>query len=524
MKWKMKSPTKFTSAITLTARLFVVLTTVAILESCCFAADEFQDLVNKIPRSANAVVLLNMEKAKNSPLGLKENWRAKIEQAFEDGLVRVPPQAKRFVLASQIDFEFMEPLWDSAVIELEEDLSSTDIQKMRNGTLDTIEGLPAIARPNDTYIVKLAPKLVSAMGPANRQAVVRWIRDIRKPIPLPLSPYLQKAAVYSDKAGSEIIMAIDLDGVFSLKRIAKYLKSKQKQLDEWGADLTELARLLSTVQGVRIGVRIGEEPSAMIVIDVQGDASIASPYAKSLLLQILADRGAAVNDLYSWTAKAEGHQISLAGKLSKAGLRRLMSVVDSPATETSEADSQVSPGELPAIQAKASLKHFKAVTGMANELKGDMRNSKNLASTSLWFDKYARRIERLPILNVDPELLQYSAFVANQLRQASLSVKTMGIQSGVRQAQITSGSVGGGDGGYAYGGYRYGAYGAYGAYNGGSDTYGMGTVKAVGEQRRVVRAEEKSIAATDTQKIRQDIIAATADIRRKMTQKFQMEF
>ena len=101
--------------------MFVVLTTLTILDRCCLAADEFQDLVNKIPRSANAVVLLNMEKAKSSPLGMKEDWRAKVEQAFEYGLVRVPPQAKRFVLASQIDFEFMEPLWEAAVIEMEQD-------------------------------------------------------------------------------------------------------------------------------------------------------------------------------------------------------------------------------------------------------------------------------------------------------------------------------------------------------------------------------------------------------------------
>ena len=97
------------------------------------ADDEFQDLVNQIPRSANAVVLLNMEKAKNSPLGLKEDWNAKVEEAFESGLVRMPPQATRFVLASQIDFEFMEPLWDAAVIELSEDLSTTQIEKMRHG-------------------------------------------------------------------------------------------------------------------------------------------------------------------------------------------------------------------------------------------------------------------------------------------------------------------------------------------------------------------------------------------------------
>ena len=47
---------------------------------------------------------------------------------------------------------------------------------------------------------------------------------------------------------------------------------------------------------------------------------------------------------------------------------------------------------------------------MADDLKADMKNSKTLAQTSLWFDKYARRIERLPTLNVDKELVKYSAF------------------------------------------------------------------------------------------------------------------
>jgi hypothetical protein len=510
MKRQMVSTVRFVSRMTLPVCIFATFTALALWGRVSVADDEFQDLVNQIPRSANAVVLLNMEKAKNTPMGLKEEWSAKVEEAFESGLVRVPPQATRFVLASQIDFEFMQTLWEAAVIELNEDLSTTQIEKMRHGTLDTIEGLPAIERPNDTYIVKLAPKIVGGMAPANRQAVVRWIREVRKPSPLPLSPYLQKAAVYSDKAGSEIIMALDLDGVLSIERINKYLKSKKKQLDEWGADKSQLATLLYGVRGIRIGIRIGEEPSGKIVVDVRGDPSIASPYIKSLLLQIMADRGGAINDLQSWTAKAEGNEISLAGKLSKSGLRRLLSVVDSPTTEGPAAETQVSPGELPTIQAQASLKHFKAVTAMADDLKHDMRSSQTLESVGYWCDKYARKIDRLPILNVDDELLAYSEFVANQLRQASMSVKTMGIQSGVRQAQITGADAGSS---YGYGSTRWGGYGAY-----------VADGKDVQSERRVVRAEEKGIAATDLQKIRQGLAGATADIRRKMTKKYQIEF
>jgi hypothetical protein len=496
----------------------LVLATLAALATSgrCFGADEFAELVNKIPRSANAVVLLNMDKAKNSPLGLKEDWSAKVEQAFEAGLVRVPPQAKRFVLASQIDFEYMQPMWEAAVIELEEDLSSTDLEKIRHGTLDTIEGLPAVVRPNDTYLIKLGPKLVGAMGPANRQAVVRWIRETRKATPPPLSPYLEKAAVYSDEAGSEIIMALDLEGVFSYQRISKYLKSKDEQLKKWEADRADLAKLLDNVQGVRIGVRIGEKPSAKAVIDVRGDASFVAPYAKQLFTQIMSDRGMAINDVYSWTGTAKNREISLAGTLSKNGLRRLMSVIDSPTADTSEADAQVSPGELPAMQAKASLKHYQAVARTLDNVKSDMRDIKTLTSAAVWYDRYAKRIDKLPILNVDPELVAYSAFIASQFRQAAASVRNMGVQSGVRQAEISTSGSGSAD--YGYGGYRYGGYGAYGGYDRYADA------KAVAGEKRIVRAEEKATMATDVGQIRESIIAATADIRRKMTLKYQIEF
>jgi hypothetical protein len=489
-----------------------------------FAAGEFQELVNQIPRSANAVVLLNMEKAKNSPLGIKEDWKGKIENAFAAGLVRVPPQATRFVLASQIDFEFMEPIWSVAVMDLDEEMALEPLAKARGGTLDTIEGLPALSLPNDTYLVLLGPKRIGAMAPGNRQEVVRWIREIRKPSPPPLSPYLQKAAVYSDEAGSEIIMALDLDGVMSFERVGKYLKAHEKELDEWQSQdaskmpmkLTDMANLLSNIIGVRIGVRIGEQQSSVIAVDLRTDAYSISSFAKPLLLQVLSDKGAMIDDFQSWTAQTKGSEISLAGTLSTSGRQRLLSVVDSPVQENTVANEPyVSPGELPAAQAKKSREYFRTIVEMADDLKDDMKNAKNLASTQLFFDKYAKRIERMPILGVDEALVDYGAFVANTLRQATGSVKTMGIKSGVRQAQITGADVSGGYYGYGYGGYRYGAYGGYGP---------RGEVRAVGSERRVVRAEEKAVAATDVQQLRQAMIAATTDIRRKMTQKYQIEF
>ena len=49
-------------------------------------------------------------------------------------------------------------------------------------------------------------------------------------------------------------------------------------------------------------------------------------------------------------------------------------------------------------------------------------------------------------------------------------------------------------------------------------------VLATRADRRVVRAEQKAGGVTDVYAIRGQIIAATTDIRRKMTQRYQIEF
>ena len=524
MKTRLESSTRLLSGPVIRKCLLVPLAMFVLSNCNLFAADEFQELVRLVPRSANAIVLLNMEKAKNSPMGLREGWKAKIEKAFAAGLVRVPPQAKRFVLASQIDLEFMEPLWEAAVVDLDEELSIEQIAQRRGGVLDTIENLPALVLPNDTYIVQFGPKTLGAMGPANRQTVVRWVREVRKPSPRPLSAYLQQAAVFSDDTGSQVIMAVDLGGAMSFERVGKYLKSKQKLLDEWNADLLALTKLLRDVRGVRIGVRIGEQPSARIVIDLRSDASSIASFAKPLFMQIMSDLGASINEVQFWTAQAKGSELSLSGRLTNSGLRRLLSVVDSPVSNehTGAKAPPISPGELPAIRAKASRDHFRAVVGMFNDLKGDMRNARTIASAAVWFDKYARRIERLPMLNVDDEVLDYSGFVADQMRQASQVVKTMGIQSGARTAQVTSSNAAP----YVVGTARWGRYGRYGGYVGvRGGVYGQrAEMKNIDSQRRAIRAQEKGVAATDVGQLRQGVLSATADIRRKMTKKYQLQF
>jgi hypothetical protein len=106
------------------------------------------------------------------------------------------------------------------------------------------------------------------------------------------------------------------------------------------------------------------------------------------------------------------------------------------------------------------------------------------------------------------------------MRGASGSVRTMGIRGEVRESQVTAPEAGVYSDGYGYGyGYRYGAYGAYGGYYSPREQ-----ARDIGAQRRQIQAQEKGVMAGNVSNVRDEVITATNDIRRKMTQKYRIEF
>jgi hypothetical protein len=109
---------------------------------------------------------------------------------------------------------------------------------------------------------------------------------------------------------------------------------------------------------------------------------------------------------------------------------------------------------------------------------------------------------------VDEEMQDYSAEVAGLLRKLSSGYKGYGINSAAREAQYHSGGTV--QGGYANG-YGYGSY-----------TY-SGSRYIQGERRRV-RAEERAVSATTAVQIWEAIDQASAEIRRDMTKKYNVEF
>ncbi len=497
----------------------------------------YRQMVARIPSNSNSVVIFNVQKILNSPLGTRDGWAKDLDKAFADGVSRVPPQSEGLVLAAQMDFSFVRPIWEAAVVTVREPLSLDEIAKRRSGMVDMLEGMRAVELPNDTYVIQLGSDTVGAMGPANRQMVLQWLREMKSGANI--SPYLQKAAGYVDDAGTEIIIAFDLEGAFAPEAIRAYLDSKPDLMKSANTTSVQAGKLLVSVQGARIGIRIGDKPFGKLVVDLGDDCSLSPEAGKALLLDVLADAGLKIADLAQWKADVAGKEFSLEGYLSESGLRRVFSLVNSPAPTQppQEKAADVSPSSEKSQMATATLKQFQTITKMFNDLKQDWHDLTSLSAASIYFDRYAKRIENLPVLNVDPDMLKYRDFVASQLRMASGSVRTMGIRGGQRQSMVGNSATasaganyGGYYNGYYGGGYRSGwsggyvtPYGAVANATASTNAFHAQT-RAQGAQRRAIRAEEKATMATDVQTIRSNVIDATNDTRRTMTQRYQVEF
>jgi hypothetical protein len=81
-------------------------------------------------------------------------------------------------------------------------------------------------------------------------------------------------------------------------------------------------------------------------------------------------------------------------------------------------DAEASPGHLQQDpKAVASQRYFKSVTILIDELK--QQKAPNYNKLAYWLYQYSQKIDNLPMLNVDPELMSYGASVSAALRGLS---------------------------------------------------------------------------------------------------------
>ena len=188
---------------------------------------------------------------------------------------------------------------------------------------------------------------------------------------------------------------------------------------------------------------------------------------------------------------------------------RLSSLMEFPSLALDE--SAVDPVDAKDPKLYATQAHFKSVTSLLADLSEKRKEFSNPGHAAGWWESYATRISRLPVTNVDEDMQEYSATVADLMRQVAAEARGLGISAGVQRANLATN--------YSSG-YGYSGYGYYGDRFAGA----RGQAQAQQAQRNAIRAQATGQAAMTGAEARKQIQDLTAQIRRKMTERYKVEF
>jgi len=461
---------------------------------------QLEQLAIRVPSSANSLVIINSKAVFASPLAREQNWKQGGLQAHRAGMIALPATAETFLMAAEMDFEFMQPHWEVAVAYVRQLPKMSEIAARSGGRLDRLASAQAVERPNDSYVVALGTRIIGAMSPANRQQVIRWVRESRSRKTPDLSPYLSEAVSAAGEAANHIVLALDLQGILAATEVADEL-AKNKTLLQAEDDGKALGEVIASIRGVRLEIELRTPPVARLSIDFDQDAALLSKIAKPLLLSVLAKHGAGIDDIKSWQVKAAGKSIGMNGKLSESGLRRVLSVLSSPVgpMSTSAQTSSSSDDGM----AEASQRYFQSVTNYLNDLFLSDRRPQSPAQVKTWVERYARKIEDLDRHQVDKEVVAFGRDVVSSLHQIVSVVDRAERRTDLRDATI-----------YEPGRRRYGRYGAYGYFE---KSY-------VTRDRAVIQADETNRGLQEAQVLVDDLRDLSARTRETMTARYDRQF
>ena len=473
--------------------------------SPCPAAD-FSELLRRVPANANAVLLIDADAVHKSPHGTKEGWAKNHERDSLGGADGLPPGVQRLVIAGQINPSTLDADWKVGIAATRTAITPAQLAAAEGGNTDTLAGRQVVLSPRQTYFALLTPQTVGAMHPANRQSFSQWLRSTGE-----LTPYLRTA---TSNTSAPIYLALDTTDVFDPPGLRAKL-ANAKALAGHTAELDKIAQAVAGLKGIRLSVQVAPTLTGELRLDTEG-ADALSPVAKALVVESLELSGNGIEDLEKWTTRTNGPAVVLSGPLTERGLRQLLSPLLSPAmtavqnSAPSGAAGQPSTSGQPT--AAASQRYYRSVHKLLNELKSQKQQTYNHLARA--YQNYAQQIDELPLLGVDPELLTYGGQISVTLRNMATMGKATLNQNQVMAMQRADTPV------QTSGSTTYGnAYWGYG-YVPTTTTSNVSNAPQINSLIAQGSANER-VMRTQTWS---NIDKATAEMRRKMVTKYQVEF
>ncbi len=452
----------------LTATCFLLLPSFAIGQEA-----KLEKLLLRSPSPANAIGYMHIPALK------KLLADAKIPLTIADGVEDV-------WLVSELDTSSLVPNWEAGYATVTKTLDADKLAAAMGGYVDKIGDQPVVWTPKQSYLVPLSDNRIGFLRPARRSLVASWINSQENN---PIPAYLTQQAKQSE-AFLSLMLAVDLENAFSPANLATRLSSFESLGQQ---DPQALAQLLSSVQG--LSIIVGRRSLSECILSVQFGESPAefAPHAAAVLNEVLNHNGTAAPEVASWRTKVDGNSLIFQGPISANsldGVLNIFSLQSYAAQVVKEASQPAATGQGGDSRTLTATKtYFDSVKSLIDRVRN--YDAKTTGYRAKWDEQQARRIDELPTLQVDPQMIDYGTNVASVLRGNGVAIQTGSVDtSQVHGRGKLSGTT-------YYGGY-------YG------DSYGVGrqSLAEVGSYQQAMGVVDK----------------LTGEVRRSMTDKYQTQF
>jgi hypothetical protein len=373
------------------------------------------DPLRLVPASCNAVAVVQMRNLVNSPLGRRGKWLDEARRAYVEGLLSSPPWVKEIVQATTIGSATRsEPLTYSMYV-MNQASVIYDISKHEMAPLEKVAGHGAVVSPRNVYFVQLAPGLVGAVRPANHQVVSHWVRAFDEKQPASLAPEILDSLKTND--GAQVLAVVDLKDMLNPGYIRNWIVGtpKLRATD----DVEGLAKVLASLRIARLSVQVSDAIVARLRLDFESPIGKHDNAIEKAVRQWLSDAGARPQVLVAAKTQVSDNSLSFEVPLDEVGLRRVLSLVQSPHVSPKEASS--TEGAKP--NALATAAYYNKVCDLLNALLYKNRDATHYSDTALWHEQFARRIAGISTTAVDPELLRWARGVSKELMALTASLR-----------------------------------------------------------------------------------------------------
>jgi hypothetical protein len=288
----------------------------------------------------------------------------------------------------------------------------------------------------------------------------------------------------------------------------------------------KLVAALGGVRGIRLTMHVKDRIIGELTADFEQDVSALGDQAKPFVVDVLTLADVYEPTVEQWEFRAEGNKIVGKGPMEPEALGRLLAVLSPAGAEVASATSESAGGASqppnstaagtqpppPASDpqneaAQASQRYYKAI---ASILDGASRKPSPTQGAS-WLTTKARVIEQLPILNVDPALVEWGSVVSNTLKRAGQEL-ALGQQKAMVAAQGVASPT------------AYSSYTSGNEYSTSDTPETRAAYRNAQQQRQQVAQAERGAAAERALAIINDVLPTRAKIRADMVQKYGVEF